>query len=765
MPSTISLRTALGLARQTERAVPRSEAILASVLAGLTFGGLLVVWLAGGAEVDVPWAPTLDLRLAFALDGLGALYALLASGVGAVVFAYSIRYLPLHLRHMERPVRDGRSFYALLVLFMASMIGLATAQDLIVIFFCFDLTAVCSYFLIGFDRSEAEARWGALMALVVTGITAVLLLLAAVILYAQYGTFSVPELASRVQPGAGLTVAGILIAVAALAKSAQVPFHFWLRRAMVAPTPISAYLHSAAMVAAGVLVLGRLYPLLAPTDALRDGLVVAGFASALFGGALSLAEDRLKPILAYSTVAQYGYVVALYGLGGPAGATAAALYVLMHGMAKSALFLIAGAVTEATGGEDSLRRLGGLWRSMPILAAAGFVAVAAVAALPLTLGFFADELFFKAALARGPVPTLVAVVVAALTFVYMFRFWARLFLGPRETDATPLPLGLVLPPVLLALVLLVGGLAVGPFEKLAEAAGAASLGAPAPAAAAYHLDLRATNLLALATFLLGGAGLWLEPRLSRTASALAALGGRIGPERLYAIGLRGLNRLSDRIHDIEVRDLRTRVAAVILPGAGLILLGALITPTDGRFRIGSVSLDDLGLVAGLMGVGAAALAATRPKEHLPLALTLSAAGFALAAVYALLGAPDVALVAVLVEITLSLVFIATLGRLPRGVLRREADLTLSRGRRVRDAFVGAAAGLSAFFVVWSITSAPSPRQPVAADLISRTDDAHAKDVVTAILADFRALDTLGEITVLAIALVGLATLFGPRQPA
>lgn len=759
MPSTISIRTRLGLARQTERAVPRAEAILAFALAVLSFGGLLLAWLTGGASVDVPWAPTLGLRLAFELDGLGALYALLASGVGAVVFAYSIRYLPSHLVHMERPLRDGRSFYALLVLFMASMIGLATAQDLIVIFFCFDLTAVCSYFLIGFERSEVEARWAALMALVVTGVTAVLLLLAAVLLYARYDTFSVPELAEQVEPGATLTFAGVLIAVAALAKSAQVPFHFWLRRAMVAPTPISAYLHSAAMVAAGVLVLGRLYPLIAPTDGLLDALVVAGFASALIGGLLSLAEDRLKPILAYSTVSQYGYVVALYGLGGAAGATAAALYVLMHAVAKSSLFLTAGAVTEATG-EDDIRRLGGLWRSMPALAGASFVAVAAIAALPLTLGFFADELFFKAALERGAVPTVAALAIAGLTFAYMFRFWWRLFLGASGTDAAPLPIGLVAPPALLALVLLVGGVAVGPFEQLAEAAGAASIGAPAPAAAAYHLDLRATNLLALGAFLLGGTGLLFEARLRNAASAVAALGRKAGPDRLYGVGLRGLNRLSDRIHDVEVRDLRTRVAAVILPGAGLILIGVLLTPFSGRYLVGSISVDDFGLAAGLLAVGAAALATTRPRQHLPLALTLSAAGFGLAAVYALLGAPDVALVAVLVEITLSLVFVTTLGRLPRGVLDREAGLALPRGRRVRDALVASAAGLSAFFVVWSVASTPRPPQPLAPELIARTDDAHAQDVVTAILADFRALDTLGEITVLAVALVGLATLFG-----
>lgn len=763
MPSTISLRTSLGLARQTERILPRFDGLLALAAAVIVFAALLASWLTGGFTIDLPWAPSLDLRLAFTLDGLGALYALLASGVGIAVFAYSIRYLPLELEHMKRPLRDGRSFYALLVLFMVSMIGLATAQDLVVIFVCFDLTAVCSYFLIGFERSEAEARWAALMALVVTGATAVLLLLAAVLLYAELGTFSVPELAARAQPGPTLTVAGVLIAVAALAKSAQVPFHFWLRRAMVAPTPISAYLHSAAMVAAGVLVLGRLYPLLAPTQAVLDGLVVVGFASALVGGTLSLAEDRLKPILAYSTVSQYGYVVALYGLGGAAGATAAAFYVLMHGVAKSALFLTAGAVTEAAGGEDSLRRLGGLWRSMPVLAGASLVAVAAIAALPLTLGFFADELFFKAALARGPILTVVAVAVATLTFVYMFRFWSRLFLGPARAEGTPLAPGLVVPPALLALVLLVGGVAVGPFEQLAEAAGRSSIGAPAPVEAAYHLDLRATNLLALGTFALGGVGLWLEPRLRPALEAVGGLGARLGPERLYTYGLRGLNRLSDRVHDVEVRDLRSRVAAVLLPGAGLLLLGALVTPWEGRYRVGAVSLDDLGLVAGLLGAAAAAVATTRPKEHLGLALTLSGTGFALAAVYALLGAPDVALVAVLVEITLTLLFFVTLARLPAGVLRREAGLRLPLGRRVRDTLFATVAGLSAFFVVWSVTSTPKPSNPVAPELIARTDDAHAKDVVTAILADFRALDTLGEITVLAAGLVALTTLLRLRS--
>ncbi len=192
------------------------------------------------------------------------------------MFAYGAAYLPRHLEHEGRPARGGAPVLAWMVLFMGSMVGLACARDLVLLFVFFDLTAVASYFLIGFDRERREARGAALMALLVTGVSAVALLIGAVLLFAEYGTFSLPELFERAQAGTTTRVAGALIAVAALAKSAQVPLHFWLPRAMAAPTPVSAYLHSAAMVAAGVLVLGRVHPLLALNDVVLDGLLVVG---------------------------------------------------------------------------------------------------------------------------------------------------------------------------------------------------------------------------------------------------------------------------------------------------------------------------------------------------------------------------------------------------------------------------------------------------------------------------------------------------------
>src|SRR5687768_4567869 len=198
--------------------------------AACSFAAVMVGWLAGGAEVDVPWAPTLGLRLDLALDGLGALYALLATGIGVAVFAYGTAYLPWHLQHEGRPAREGRRFWAWMVLFMASMVGLACARDLVLLFVFFDLTAVASYFLIGFDHERREARGAALMALLVTGVSAVALLIGAVLLYGEYGTSSLPELFESARGGTTTAVAGALIAVAALAKSAQAPLHFWLPR-------------------------------------------------------------------------------------------------------------------------------------------------------------------------------------------------------------------------------------------------------------------------------------------------------------------------------------------------------------------------------------------------------------------------------------------------------------------------------------------------------------------------------------------------------
>lgn len=747
-----------------QRARDGAPALMAVALAVAGFAAILGLHLGGGGSLDLPWAPSAGLRLHFDLDGLAALYGLLACGIGALVFLYAGAYMPLHLDHDDRPHREQRRLFVWLVVFMGAMVGLATAQDLILLFVFWDLTAVASWALIGFDRHETTARRAALMAMLVTGISAVLLLAGIVILRLEYGTTSLPELLAVARGGPEVAAAGALIAVGALAKSAQVPFHAWLPRAMAAPTPVSAYLHSAAMVAAGVFLLSRVHPLLERTPWLLDALLVVGFASMLVGGVLALAADELKQLLAHSTIAQYGYVVVLLGIGGSAGAGGAAFYVLVHALAKSALFLAAGAVSEATG-ERKLERLGGLAGRMPWLAAGSAAACAGLAALPLTAGFFKDELFFKAALERGPLVTALAAGGAALTFAYVARFWARTFLGSTVTRPRPIPVRLTAPVVLLGALVVGFGVAVGPLVGLAESAGAATTGAAVTLKAAYHLDARAENLLALAAYG-GGALLFaLLPRLDGALQAAGALGRAAGPARAYDAGLRALNLLSDRVHDLEVRDLRGRLEAVLVPAAALTVAGLLVSPSRDAFKAGELSGDDIPLTFALGLCAVAALALTRPRRHTALVLSLSGVGFALATTYALIGAPDVALVAVLIETVFALLFLGVFALVPREVLEREATLPSLPRRRRRDAVVGIVSGTAIFAVVWAALSRPMPEDGMADRLIGLTKEAHGKDVVTVILADFRGLDTLVEITVILVAVLVVTALAKERREA
>ena len=736
-----------------------------AIAAALAFGVALWGGPIGSSRIDVPWAPTWNLRLHLALDGLALLYTLLATGIGLAVAIYAARYVPLHLEHQRRPAAEVVPFYGALLLFMGAMVGLAMAQDLVLLFVFWDLTAVASYYLIGYDRQRSEARFSALMAFLVTGITSIPLLIGALLLHARYGTFALPELARRVEPDGYLTMALGLMALAALAKSAQVPFHFWLPRAMAAPTPVSAYLHSAAMVAAGVFLLQRLYPLIQRSDLLLDVLLAVGLLSMAVGGVLALTRDALKQLLAYSTIAQYGYVVVLLGLGGPAGVAGACYYVVAHALAKSALFLTAGTVTEATG-EDRLSHLGGLRRRMPLLAVASGAAAAGLAGLPLTVGFFKDELFFKAALERGWPFAALAVAGAALTAAYTWRFWNGVFLGPSRADARRVPAALIGPIAVLGLLVVAGGVAGGPVARLAEAAGEAAFAAPTPIAVAYHLDARPENLMALATYaggllLIGSRRAWVGG-----ARALAALGESVGPARWYEMGLARLDALSTMVRGWEVRDLRGRISTVLVPTGVLLALGFAATPTEGAFAVGELAPADLPLVVSLALAGVAALlVALLPRGHLALALTLSTVGYSLAAVYALVGAPNVALVAVLVETVLTVLFLGALGLFPREALAQQAAQPWGVTRFRRDAAVGLVAASASFLVSWAALSQPAREASVAAEHIRLTPAVHAANVVTAILADFRGLDTLGEITVIAIVFLGVWRLLARPEPA
>lgn len=742
---------------------PRLGAGAAIFSAGAAFAAVVLGWSGGGGVDRVAWAPTWNLALGLRFDGLSAVYGMLATGIGFIVLCYSSKYIPLHLLHQGRDPRQATGFYALVLLFMAAMVGLVMAEDLLLLFLFWDLTAVVSYFLIGFDRDDPASRPAALMALLVTGGSAVFMLAGIVVLWTGGGTATISDLAAQELGGPAFSVAVTLIAIGALAKSAQVPLHFWLPRAMVAPTPVSSYLHSAAMVAAGVFLIARISPLVGRAEMLPNLLVAVGLTSMAIGGFMALGSDEMKRLLAYSTIAQYGYVVVMLGLGGRYGAIGAGFYVIAHGLAKCALFLTAGVVTEATGAKR-LSEIGGLVRKMPLLSVASGVAAAALAALPLTIGFFKDELFFAAMLNGGPLLGVAAIAGAGMTFAYAAKFWSGLFLGKLTLTVSPAPALMTGSIFVLAILCVMGGLVIGPVNDLANAAGSATLQEPVAVSLAYYLDTRPENLMALAAY---GTGFVLLASLrvwGAWSVRVAATGERFGPESIYTSLLAALNTVSDRIHGVEVQDLRGRVASILVPVGVLVGAGLIATPNEGAFLVGAFERGDLLLAAVLAVTAAAAIRAALIPSHLSLLLLLSAVGYALATVFALLGAPDVALVAVLMETMISLLFFGFLSATRDRPQVEGFEIVHDGSHTARDRIVGLVAGAAAFVVVWGVLSKPASLDSASIEIITLAPSAHAKDVVTAILSDFRGLDTMGEITVIAIAMVGLITLLGrPRH--
>ncbi len=737
---------------------------LVSAAAAFAFA---LAWAAGGGSlVDVPWLPPpfAEARLTFVLDDLGALYATLVTGLGAVVTVYSRGYLPPHLEHRSRgaterrPAREEVRFVALLLAFMASMVALVLAQDLLLMFVALDVTALLSFLLIRFDYQQREARQASLMALFVTAGPSPFFVVGALLLGQRYGTTSLAELsaqgATATSWAAGLLVAGVL------AKSAQVPLHFWLPRAMVAPTPVSAFLHSAAMVAAGVIVLQRVRPLLEGAPQVLAAMLVIGLASIVVGSAGALVRDELKAVLAASTIAQYGHVMVLLALGGDDGNAGAPLYVVVHGLCKAALFLSAGAVTLTTG-QSRLSQLGGLLRARPLLAMGSGVAALGLAGAPLTGGYFKDEALFAAAWRHSPWLGVALTVVVALTAAYALRFWTRIFLGPRirELELRPTSRWLTLPIALLAVVVVALGAWPWPVNALANAAGALVNGGEVSVHLSYGYA-GARTLSALFAWLLGLSLFALQRRLEHRTWLYERVPWLLSTPLSRRL-LRALWRLSDYGHGVEARDMRDRVGFVLLPSAALIALAAFFTSQSFALHLGGLRLDDMPTALALVVAGVAAIAAASMRKHVAIVLMLSFVGFSLALVFSATGAPDVALVAVLIETMLTLLFLTALSRVPEEQLRRSREHTSSFPRR--QLFIAGLAGGATLFLTWTILSLPRPALPTL-DYLELAEDAHAMDVVTSILADFRGLDTMGEMTVLAVAAVGVLAMTW-RRPA
>lgn len=703
-------------------------------------------------NVTLPWIPSWGIGLSWGLDGLSASYGLLTTAVAVLVLAYSRRYMRQHQTSAGRPLAELARFYGLFTLFMAAMIGLCMSLDLWLSFFFWDITTLCSYLLIAYDREQPEARRAAAMALRVTGISAVLLLVATLLLLAGHGTTNIGALAGAARSDALTGWAVALVIIAAVGKSALWPLHFWLPRAMAAPTPVSAYLHAAAMVAAGVFMLQRLQPLIEAQRFAGATLAALGLASMFGAGWQALREQELKAVLAHSTIAQYGHVAFLIGLGGAHGAAAATFFVVAHGLCKSALFMTAGAVTLATG-RHRLDELGGLWRTAPGLALASAIAAAGVAGAPLTIGFFKDELLFDTALRHGAGVLVLSALGPGLTLAYCWRFWSKIFLGAPRREAA-CAVGESVPPSLLLPIAVVAGLAVllgvapSPIARAAERAAAATLGSTA-IDPGYHLDLRPANLAALGA--LSVAAVLIALQRTRLAAGIDRALALPGPEALYAAAGRRLGALSPVLRRFGAGTLGARVAVVVGATAALVLASQAVVAAPAPSI--ELSRARAPAAAALLAVCAAAAATIARRQQLTTTLALSATTLALAAVFALEGAPDVALVLVLINVVSTLLIVALLYRVPESVLGAEQRAPAPRAARVRDAALALAGAALAAVVTWSALGAPKPDGWLGRELLAESETAHAANTVTATLVDFRGLDTLGELTVVVVSVL------------
>ncbi len=661
---------------------------------------------------------------------------------------YAATYLAAH-------PHAGRFFVSLFA-FMGSMLGVVLSDNVLVLFVFWELTGFTSYLLIGFDYARPDARRAALQALVVTTGGGLALLAAGILLAQVSGTARISEWFAAgdtilAHPASGAIIG--LVLLAAFTKSAQFPFHFWLPNAMQAPTPVSAYLHSATMVKAGIYLVARLTPVLGGSALWSGAIVLAGTLTMLGGSYRAMRETDLKRILAYSTIAALGVLMLLLGIGTEQAVTAALLYLLAHAFYKGALFLVAGAVEHGTGTRD-VTALGGLRRAMPRTALAAGLAAVSMAGVPLSLGFVAKEQFYEGVFAWGALGSLSGILLAAAVIASVFLGAAGFlagaspFLGTvRFADAHDVPPAMWLGPLLLG----VAGAAIGVMPALLDGPVALAVTAVTrePAPVALRLWHGLTPTLALSAFTVAAS---VALFVVRAQIRDLAWPRGFGTERVYTRTVAVLDAVSRRVAPaLQSASLRTYalvvvVTSVVLVGAALAANRVLPTPS----RWTPIQPHE-GVIAAL--IVAAAVSAAFARSNIAAVLSVGTVGYGLALIYALFGAPDLAMTQFAVETLTVVIFVLVFYQLRGGFGDLSGPLT-----KARDALVSAAAGILVTTLVLFIGASGTTSRLSAyfADAAPRL--AHGRNVVNVILVDFRGFDTLGEITVLVTVAIGVGAL-------
>lgn len=719
------------------------------------------------------WLASIGLNLSLRLDGLAWTFALLIAGIGLLVIVYARYYLP----RVASTVR----FFTLLMLFMGAMLGVVLSGNLLLMLVFWEMTSIVSFLLIGFWSYRSDARKGARMALTVTGAGGLALLAAVLLLGHICGSLELSDVLA--QGGAVqrhplyLLMLGLVL-LGAFTKSAQFPFHFWLPHAMSAPTPVSAYLHSATMVKAGVFLLARLYPVLDGTNWWFYLVSAAGLITLLLGAGMALLQRDLKGLLAYSTISHLGLITLLFGLDTQLSTVAALFHIINHAVFKASLFMAAGIIDHETGTRD-LTRLRGLWRFMPHTGALAIVASLSMAGVPLLNGFLSKEMFFGETLAQGLfghfnwiVPA-IATIAGALSVAYSLRFIYGVFFDGAPDDLPNYPPHepprlMKLPVEILVVICLVVGLAPNiTVGALLDTTARATLGGAPPE---YSLSL------------------WHGVNLPLLMSALSMVAGallfrfRRGAFHRYHETLAVLNardRFDDLMHALawlarrftaamENGSLQRYVAAllaimVLVPGWYLLGAGALPVADALRALAGPVPQTPLDALTGgalaILSIGAVMVVCSRRSRGVVLA-QLSTCGLMVALLFTRFSAPDLALTQVSVEVVTILLLVLALYFLPVDAPERASPI-----RWLRDGVLAVAGGALAAGTAFAVMTRPydSIGEFFVKNAVS---GGGGHNIVNVILVDFRGFDTFGEICVLLVAALGVqAMLKGLRLAA
>lgn len=711
---------------------------------------------------SVAWLPQRGIEFGIFVDGLGLLFALLITGIGSFILLYASEYMRCYSQ-------VGR-FTAFLVGFMLSMLGLVLSDNLIVLFVFWELTTITSFLLIGYSHEDAAARRSALQGLLVTGAGALAMLAGFVLLGSAAGTYSLSEMLEQPPDlGAAPVYLPILVLVfaGAFTKSAQFPFHFWLPNAMAAPTPVSAYLHSATMVKAGVFLLARMSPILGGTEVWAETLSIVGGLTAVYAAVVALTRSDLKQVLAYTTVMALGVCVMFLGLpiesdGTPVGVIAAVTFVLVHALYKAALFMVAGTIDHSAGTRN-IRLLRGLRKAMPYSYLAAALAALSMAGVPPFFGFVGKELLYSSALESSAWGFAVSAIFAANALIVTAAFVVAMspFTGdPAVTPCEPHEAGwpFWIGSLVLGCAALLAGLFPGPlYEHLLLPAVASVAGQQPHYEAALWHGFNLPLVLSVLTVAGGFLVYW------KRAAALPALSGLMARlpltgDRAYDALMSGIARGSVGLTRFMQCGIQRRYLLIVFTtmgaalGVTIWLKGLAQLPS----QLPRVSFVDWTLAAVIV---ASAFVTMTAKSRLLAICGLGVVGAATALVFLRFSAPDVAMAQFMVETLVVVIVAMVLLKLPS--FREEVRPT-GLGR-FRDGLISSVVGATVALVLLAV-SVDHPQAQLSEYFNSNSVPmGHGRNVVNVILVDFRALDTLGEITVLAIASVAAYTLVA-RHP-